>query len=77
MRIGEKEIALEKVISCAEARAKIARSRQRTFRIKSPSGEIITGVNLKKFCRDNGLNHGAVFSVFAGRVNHHKGWTKP
>lgn len=57
-------------------REAIRKANQRPFKIVAPNGEVIEGINLREFCRYNELNQGAMSSVIAGRVNHHKGYTK-
>lgn len=47
----------------------------KTYRVKSPSGEIFEGSNLKEFCKENGLNQGNMSRVCAGSLNQTKGWT--
>ena len=59
-----------------EMRARVSKWKERPFRVKSPNGQIIEGMNLTKFCRDNNLNNGAMFSVIHGRVRIHKGYTQ-
>ena len=41
-----------------------------------PHGNFITVYNLTKFCRDNKLNQGHMWSVHKGRVKSCKGWRK-
>lgn len=41
-----------------------------------PEGVRHTFVNLSKFCRENGLNNGHMWSVHNGDVTSAKGWTK-
>jgi group I intron endonuclease len=45
------------------------------WEIISPTGEISQIVNLREFCRNNGLNNGHMVQVAKGRVTHHKQWT--
>jgi hypothetical protein len=45
------------------------------FALLSPSGDIVRGINLNRFCRENGLNHGHMNRVRIGKETHHKGWT--
>lgn len=54
----------------------LRKAHARPFKVIAPNGELIEGVNLREFCRYNELNQGAMSSVIAGRVRHHKGYTK-
>lgn len=54
----------------------MARVKQKTFSITSPDGAVINGINLSAFCREHGLNSGAMWSVMHGRVPSHKGYRK-
>lgn len=45
--------------------------------LKSPTGEIIRKVGLRKFCRKYNLNERAITNVIFGKKNNHKGWTLP
>lgn len=47
------------------------------FLLKSPTGEIIKGKNIREFCRNNNLKPGSICRVLNGKANHHKGWTLP
>lgn len=51
---------------------------QKPFRFIDPSGNLVEGINLSKFCRERGLNQGAMFSVsiHRGRVRSHKGYRR-
>lgn len=42
----------------------------------SPEGEVVEIVNLSDFCKNNGLDRSTMYSVKAGRIINHKGWTK-
>ena len=46
-----------------------------SFKLKSPSGEIVEGKNLREFCRNHDLNASILCGVLKGRVRSHKGWT--
>ncbi len=46
------------------------------FTFISPDGSIVEGKNLKQFCKDLGLNQGAMWSVLNGKIRYHKGYTK-
>lgn len=43
------------------------------YYVKLPSGEIIEIYNLKKYCRDNKLNHAGMSLTATKKKNHHKG----
>lgn len=48
----------------------------KTWKFKSPSGEIITITDLAQFCRSNNLNHECMRQVFyRGTQKSHKGYT--
>lgn len=49
----------------------------RPFRIKSPTGEIIEGRNMAKFCREHGLSNGQMSDMMAGKTSHCGGWSNP
>lgn len=42
----------------------------------SPEGEMVEVYNLTEFCRENGLDRGAMTKVRLGKHNQHKGWRK-
>ena len=46
------------------------------FTLISPEGEIVSGKNVSKFCRDSNLNQGAIQKVLKGTRSHHKGWKR-
>ncbi|KKL12012.1 hypothetical protein LCGC14_2540030 [marine sediment metagenome] len=48
----------------------------KSFKIKNPWGELITGKNLEQFCRENNLHSGHMSEVLRGKFRHHKGWTR-
>ena len=48
---------------------------QRPFKIKSPEGVVVSGVNVRKFCRENGLTNSQVIRLLNGKCKCHKGWT--
>jgi hypothetical protein len=45
------------------------------FVLVDPTGVEHRGKNLKEFCDQRDLEARALYSVFAGRRSHHKGWT--
>lgn len=47
----------------------------KTFKLISPSGNIMTITNLAKFCREHGLNKSNLHKVCKGIRRSHKGWT--
>ncbi len=49
----------------------------RPFRIKSPSGEIVEGRNMAKFCRENGMSSGQMSDMMSGKMSHCHGWSNP
>ncbi len=51
----------------------------KNFRLKSPSGEIIEGSNLRKFCRENlpNFDTSGLYAVSTGKIPRYKGWTNP
>jgi hypothetical protein len=46
------------------------------FVIVSPTGEVIQGKNLRKFCREYQLDRRGIFRVLKGIQSHCKGWTQ-
>lgn len=49
----------------------------RTFTIQSPDGIIVTGKNVKEFCRQYGLNSCNIIMVLNGKYKSSKGWRLP
>lgn len=47
----------------------------RTHRFTSPSGEAVEIYNLKKFCKENGLDRSTMTQVRNGKSSIHRGWT--
>ncbi len=47
------------------------------FLLKSPTGEIVSGKNVKKFCNENNLGYDGIKLVLNGKQKLHKGWTVP
>jgi len=41
----------------------------------NPDGIKVSIYNMSEFCRENGLNQGAMVQVAKGKVTHHKQWT--
>lgn len=53
----------------------MAKIKERPFTVIAPDGTVIHGVNLTKFCREHGLNQGAMFQVINGKSRWpHKGY---
>jgi predicted transcriptional regulator len=46
----------------------------KTYVLKSPTGEIYSTSHLNTFCAEYGLNHGAIHRVIRKEYHHHKGW---
>lgn len=51
-------------------------AKAKSYRFRSPSGDIVEIYNMCEFCRENDLSQGHMASVNTGNRNHHKGWTK-
>ena len=64
-------------IFSTERRNKISEGNSKSFKVISPSGKIIEGVNLRKFCRENNLSQPHMHSVITGKRKSHKGYTLP
>ena len=58
-----------------ETRRKMSEARVRPFKIISPAGIVIEGINLYKFCKEHNLNSGHMSEVVNGKLKQHKGWT--
>ena len=48
----------------------------KTYRMISPSGDVIDIYNVKQFSKDNNLNRDCLRLVMTGNQKSHKGWTK-
>lgn len=48
----------------------------KTYIFISPTGERIEIFNVRKFARENNLNHAHLYQVQKGTLKTHKGWTK-
>lgn len=46
------------------------------FKMKSPSGELVSIYSMRDFCKDKDLNAAHMCSVHSGKRGQHKGWTK-
>lgn len=54
----------------------VSYSQASTLGFTNPEGTLEVIHNLSQFCRDNGLDQGAMSKVHLGQRNSHKGWTK-
>lgn len=48
----------------------------KSYKFINPLGQPVEVKHLSKFCEENKLNNGHMWSVAAGNVNHHQGWRK-
>jgi hypothetical protein len=46
------------------------------YQIVDPCGNVFSGKNLSKLCREFNLDKAAIHRVLKGKNSHHKGWTK-
>jgi group I intron endonuclease len=53
------------------------KSHQKEYTLLNPEGEIITFINMAKFCRENNLSNAKLCLVASGKRKSHKGWTLP
>jgi group I intron endonuclease len=51
--------------------------RCKDFELMSPEGEIIKGKNIRKFCKENGLNPSNITNLLSGKGKSCKGWKLP
>ena len=51
-----------------------SKAREIGYCLISPSGVVFRGVNVTKFCIDNGLSNSNISMVMSGKRKHHKGW---
>jgi len=47
----------------------------KSYTVTSPGGETFNIVNLNRFCKEQGLNQGAMAAIARGKLNQHKGWS--
>jgi hypothetical protein len=47
---------------------------KRVYRFLSPTNEVVLIKNVRKFARENGLNHAHLYQVAKGTIKSHKGW---
>lgn len=52
------------------------KKREATFHFINPEGEIVSIINLTKFCRENDLSRGMLGHVHRGKVQSFRGWRK-
>ena len=52
----------------------IGESKSKSYIVISPNGDEIEIRNLKKFCRENGLEYTSLAKVAAGTQTHHRNW---
>lgn len=77
MKTGVHGMPRPKLLAALEqGRRVIAERYAKTYKFKSPAGEVITAHNLAKFCRQLSLNPAHMRGVHSGRCKSHKGWTK-
>lgn len=63
---------------CGEAKKqKISEKNSKEFTLLSPSGEIIRGKNIRKFCNNNELNECGISNVINGHILDCAGWRLP
>lgn len=48
----------------------------RSFELVSPSGELVQGFNISKFCQENNLPEQSILRVLSGEYKSSLGWTK-
>lgn len=83
MGVGIFALSFEQKSEIGKRGGKVAAEKlAKEFVLKSPNGEIIKGKNIRKFCRDNNLDHRVITKVLSddNKYKHyksHKGWTKP
>ncbi len=49
---------------------------QKEYTLLNPDGELITFINMAKFCKENNLSNSKLCLVASGKIKSHKGWTK-
>lgn len=50
------------------------KAKAKTFKMKSPEGDIVEFYNMAKFCREHGLSKSHLHRVYTGGRPSHKGW---
>ncbi|AVZ44979.1 hypothetical protein [Escherichia phage EP75] len=59
-----------------EGKNAISQANSREFKFVNPEGNLVTVINLSKFCKENELSEGSMRHVHNGRNIQHKGWRK-
>jgi len=59
-----------------ETKRKISESLAKPFKLLSPQGQVVKGINLSKFCRENNLSSGCMYAVVNNKLKSYKRWTK-
>lgn len=67
-----KERGIRPLVSCFEVTGEYPASK--SYRLKSPTGEIYEGTNVAKFCRERGFTH-KIHDMIAGKIKSYRGWT--
>ncbi len=62
-------------ITKAKNSAEANKSRQYSFAMRSPDGEIYSGLVQSEFCKEHGLSRGGLSRVLTGKRGSHRGWT--
>jgi group I intron endonuclease len=57
-----------------EHKEKLSKTKEKTWTVESPTGEVMTIINMRKFCLSNNLHSSAMSRVLHGKQSHHKGW---
>lgn len=52
----------------------IEASQAKSYVLEDPEGNLVEVFNMRKFCRESGLNQGNMSSVASGKREQHKGW---
>jgi len=58
------------------ARKNTEKALAKTFKMKSPDGEIVEFYNMAEFCRQNGLSKSQLHRAYKGGRPSHKGWRR-
>lgn len=53
----------------------ISAIRAKTYFFINPNGDMVTIINMKKYCEETGLNKSRMYQVAKGNEKQHKGWT--
>lgn len=57
-----------------KTKEQISKSKSKPFKIISPTGELIEGIGLNKFCRENNLHLWNTWRVVTGKRKSSQGW---